>query len=105
MKKPLIAFAALALTTGPAFAAGPKDGAKPAGKDKTAAATVMCPVMKSKVIDTKNAKFSVYKGKKYYFCCASCKPDFDKNPAKFVKVAAPAKPAKPAKPGAKPKNS
>lgn len=30
---------------------------------------------------------SVYNGKTYYFCCAGCKPQFDKDPAKFVKTA------------------
>ncbi|MBW3625594.1 MAG: YHS domain-containing protein, partial [Armatimonadetes bacterium] len=28
---------------------------------------------------------STYKGKTYYFCCAGCKPEFDKNPEKFIK--------------------
>jgi YHS domain-containing protein len=27
----------------------------------------------------------VYNGKRYAFCCADCKPEFDKNPAKFAK--------------------
>jgi YHS domain-containing protein len=27
----------------------------------------------------------VYKGKRYAFCCADCKPDFEKNPEKFAK--------------------
>ena len=28
---------------------------------------------------------STYNGKVYVFCCADCKPDFDKNPAKYAK--------------------
>jgi YHS domain-containing protein len=26
----------------------------------------------------------VYQGKRYAFCCADCKPDFEKNPAKYA---------------------
>ncbi len=26
-----------------------------------------------------------YKGKRYAFCCADCRPDFEKNPAKYAK--------------------
>ncbi len=43
---------------------------------------------------------SIYKGKKYVFCCQGCKPRFDKEPAKFAgtaKTAIPVAPAKPAK--------
>ena len=47
-----------------------------------------CPVMGTKV-DLKKAKekgwHSTYKGKEYYFCCPSCKPEFDANPKKYVK--------------------
>lgn len=47
-----------------------------------------CPVMGTKV-DPQKAKekglFSVYNGKEYYFCCPSCKPEFDANPAKYSK--------------------
>jgi YHS domain-containing protein len=28
--------------------------------------------------------FTVYKGKKVYFCCPSCKPEFEKNPEKYI---------------------
>jgi Cu+-exporting ATPase len=27
---------------------------------------------------------SDYKGKRYYFCCAECKPKFDADPAKYA---------------------
>jgi YHS domain-containing protein len=38
------------------------------------------------MVDEKTAKFkSDYQGKTYYFCAASCKSTFDKNPAKFAK--------------------
>ncbi|MFB3888365.1 MAG: YHS domain-containing protein [Candidatus Bathyarchaeia archaeon] len=38
------------------------------------------------MVDEKTAKLkSDYQGKTYYFCNASCKTTFDKNPAKFAK--------------------
>jgi len=40
-----------------------------------------CPVMGG-AIDKKY--FTVYKGKKVYFCCPGCKPEFEKNPEKYV---------------------
>ena len=54
-----------------------------------------CPVMGDKV-DLAKARsdpklYSDYKGKRYYFCCKDCKPDFDKEPKKYI--ASPAKPA------------
>lgn len=40
-------------------------------------------------VDEKTAKYkSDYQGKTYYFCAATCKSTFDKNPAKFVKSSA-----------------
>lgn len=37
-------------------------------------------------INEKQAKFKAdYGGKTYYFCAASCKSQFDKNPGKYVK--------------------
>ena len=55
---------------------------KPVSKTVSA----VCPVMGSKIPDvTKASGKSVYKGKTYYFCCAGCKPAFDKNPEKYIK--------------------
>ena len=49
-------------------------------------AALICPVTGEKIASTKAAVgHSVYKGKTYYFCCAGCKPRFDKDPATFVK--------------------
>lgn len=45
---------------------------------------VICPVMKGEVTDISKAQKSVYKGKTYYFCCAGCKPKFDKDPEKYI---------------------
>ena len=69
---PILALAAAA----PAAAAGAKKAA------------VECPVMKHRIEITKQTPSSTYQGKTYYFCCAACKPQFDKNPAKFVKAKA-----------------
>ena len=37
------------------------------------------------MVDEKKAKFkSDYNGKTFYFCAASCKTSFDKDPAKYA---------------------
>lgn len=89
MKHNFVAGLVVALAASAALA-GPdaKDAKKPAAQNKQ-----MCAVMQHEIgkID-KDTTRSVYQGKTYYFCCAGCKPTFDKNPAKYVK--ADAKPAK-----------
>jgi len=54
-----------------------------------------CPVMGGEVDLAKAATdptlWSDHGGKRYYFCCANCKPKFDKDPAKWI--ASPAKPS------------
>ena len=57
---------------------------------KTTTSAIKCPVTGEKIADPAKAPGgkSVYKGKTYYFCCAGCKPKFDKNPAKYVKNSA-----------------
>jgi YHS domain-containing protein len=84
MIRPLIAVAATVLLASSAFAA------KPAPKP----AALVCPVTGDKIASVKAAAgHSSYKGKTYYFCCAGCKPEFDKAPQKFVKnTSAPKKP-------------
>jgi len=42
------------------------------------------PVCKMEMEDKWVAYKSEYKGKTYYFCCESCKKQFDENPDKFV---------------------
>lgn len=73
MKKVLITLAAAALMV-TAFA------------DKTPK-EVKCAVMGKDMVNiekaTKTKMFSDYKGKRYFFCCAGCKPAFDKDPAKY----------------------
>ena len=84
---PALLAAALAATVG---AQAPKP-------HKNAKGQLVCPVMKSTVASAKKAAgFSDYKGIRYYFCCAGCKPSFDKNPAKYA-LAAPKKTASPKK--------
>ncbi len=41
----------------------------------------LCPIMGGK-IDKK--EYTVYKGKKVYFCCPGCEPEFLKNPEKYM---------------------
>ena len=41
-----------------------------------------CPIMDGNKISKK--VFVEYKGKKVYFCCASCKGDFEKDPEKYI---------------------
>ena len=50
---------------------------------------LVCPVTGEAIDSVADAAgSSVYKGKKYYFCCSGCKPLFDKNPSKYVKAKA-----------------
>ena len=87
MLRPLLIACALLALTSTAFAA---PAAKPATKAKPA---LVCPVTGETIASVKDAVgSSVYKGKKYYFCCESCKPSFDKDPAKYVKTASAVKP-------------
>jgi YHS domain-containing protein len=65
-----------------------KEGSKKAIESKkrvSGKGTVICPVMGEKFKISKKTEFSVYKGKKYYFCCPGCKAKFDKNPEKYAK--------------------
>ncbi len=45
----------------------------------------LCPVT-GKPIDKEERYWTMYKGKKVYFCCPMCKPQFDKDPEKYVKI-------------------
>jgi len=50
-----------------------------------------CPVLGNEFTIDKNTQHSEYKGKYVYFCCPGCKPDFDRNPEKYLKKTAPGK--------------
>lgn len=89
-----LAFAALAI---PIFA----QKAAPIPTDKK---KIHCPVMTSNWVNIADAlkkkMYTDYKGRRYFFCCASCPPAFKKDPEKYAKndsLPAP-KPAKPKKP-------
>jgi len=42
------------------------------------------PVCKMDVVESKTKYIAEFEGKKYYFCCDTCKKTFDKNPKKYV---------------------
>lgn len=44
----------------------------------------VCPVMGETFTVTKKSPHSEHKGRIYVFCCAECKPKFDKEPAKYL---------------------
>jgi YHS domain-containing protein len=81
--KSLILLTAAAFAAAPAMAAKSKESAKP----KT---EVKCAVMKDHSVKISEATgkkaYADYKGNRYFFCCAGCKPDFEKNPAKYAKA-------------------
>src|SRR3954468_3676613 len=60
------------------FAADEKPAAKP---DKMAT----CPVSDEKLGEMGKPYVFTYKGQEVKLCCASCKKDFDKDPAKYIK--------------------
>jgi YHS domain-containing protein len=62
-------------------ACGP-DCTKPCCAAKTVEQTT-CPIMKGNPIN--KSVFTVYQGKKIYFCCPGCDTAFNKNPKKYVK--------------------
>ena len=57
------------------------------GVSKNAKHVIACPVTGDKVdMDkaTKKKMFADYKGNRYFFCCNSCPPAFNKNPSKYA---------------------
>ncbi len=60
------------------FAADKSDKPKP---DKL----TTCPVSGDKLGEMGKPYVFEYKGQEVKLCCKSCKPDFDKDPAKFMK--------------------
>lgn len=54
---------------------------------------IQCPVMKTWFVLDKKTSRAVYKNKTYFFCCAGCKPQFLKEPEKYI--------SEPSKPEAK----
>ena len=81
--KSLVLLSAAALLAAPALAKTEKKADK-------AAKPVHCAVMKDHEVNvadaTKKKMFADYNGNRYFFCCAGCKPEFEKDPAKFAKA-------------------
>ena len=68
-----------------ALAASIAGGSLVLAADSSKDAPLVCPVSGEKIASVDQAAGkSVYKGKTYYFCCAGCKPKFDKNPEKYI---------------------
>ena len=74
--------AAALLALGIAAHAADKKDKKPAAKAKPYPLKT-CIVQDEKL--DKDAYVFVYKGQEIKMCCSSCKEDFDKDPAKFLK--------------------
>jgi YHS domain-containing protein len=53
---------------------------------------MICPVTNSTFKKSQAKDSVVYKGKTYYFCCYGCKPEFLKNPEKYIHQAEKAQP-------------
>lgn len=88
MKYFVMTVAAFAVLSGAALA-GPTHTHHQKAHTAAKKAALICPVTGDKIASVKAAVgHSTYKGKTYYFCCPSCKPRFDKNPAKYVKNSA-----------------
>ena len=83
MRALIVAAMAIAALGSPAFAAaGDQHVTQPQ-------AAFVCPVTGNKIVPaSKAAGHSSYKGRTYYFCCAGCKPKFDKIPQHYVTNAA-----------------
>ena len=87
--------AALALSAAPSFAGEMKQAVHAKkGEHKDAptsfatrppdGAWAKCAVSGDVFQVSKDTEFSTWAGRTYAFCCAECKPDFDKNPAKHA---------------------
>jgi len=87
----------LALTlaaASPAFAHGKAEEHKKHGEKRDAPTSfeskpavgtwAKCPVSGDVFKVGPDTEFATYQGRVYAFCCTDCKPDFDKNPAKFA---------------------
>ena len=76
----LVAIAAAATAGAPdrvTSADAPASAASPARSPQTT-----CPVMTGNAIDP--SIFSIYQGKRVYFCCTKCKAAFDEAPEKYL---------------------
>jgi|GEM_PF-946230 len=88
MKKLLVTVFTAALVLGLFYQAGAK--AKSDGNvfftDEKGQKHFLCPVMGNMGVVAADTKYADYDGKRYYFCCPSCPPKFEADPAKYVKA-------------------
>jgi YHS domain-containing protein len=65
----------------------PAASSLPASFDKRPAngTKAKCAVTGEEYTVSDKTQFATYNGKMYGFCCPDCKPDFEKNPAKYAK--------------------
>jgi len=85
---------ALALTSSPALAHGtaehhakegePKDAPTSFERQPAPGTWAKCPVSGDVFKVGKETLFATYEGRVYAFCCTDCKPDFDKDPARYA---------------------
>ena len=85
---------ALALTSSPVLAHGtaghharqgePQDAPTSFEKQPASGAWAKCPVSGDVFKVGEDTRFASYEGRVYAFCCTDCKPDFDKDPARYA---------------------
>ncbi|MDF1556409.1 MAG: YHS domain-containing protein [Deferrisomatales bacterium] len=56
---------------------------EPALRARATEVTVRCPVSNTDT-DKQHAETAEYGGKVYYFCCAGCKAEFERNPGRYA---------------------
>jgi len=85
MKKPLIIIGILAITM--LLVVGCSKKAETVDETATnTEETVICPVTGTETTPSEASGKMEYEGKTYYFCCAGCKPEFEKDPQKYLKA-------------------
>lgn len=57
----------------------------PAQTKKPKKPVYLCPVSAAPMPNLRRKTYRDYRGKRYYFCCVSCKAQFVRDPARFVK--------------------
>jgi YHS domain-containing protein len=62
----------------------PKDAPTSFEKQPALGTWAKCPVSGDIFQVDKDTDFATYGGRVYAFCCPDCKPDFDKDPAKYA---------------------
>ncbi len=95
MKKQIWVFSVIMLLLGAVTARAADEDQGNAAASSTTAVTQnakevgnkICPVTGEKVGETGPVVQHEYQGKLYNFCCKMCLKDFDKDPAKYSKVA------------------